>query len=49
MFDIQIVNLEVGSYLCMKPEKALVKADKENKYLYIQAFLERRRTFTPVV
>ena len=27
MFDIRIVNLDVGSYLCMTPEKALEKAD----------------------
>ena len=26
MFDIQIVNLDVGSYLRMTPEKALAKA-----------------------
>ena len=29
----------------MMPEKALEKAEKENKDLYIQACLERRRTF----
>ena len=33
----------------MKPEKALAKGDKEKKDLYLQAFLERRRTFTPIV
>ena len=26
MFDIRIVNLNAGSYLCMTPEKALAKA-----------------------
>ena len=31
MFDIQIVNLDVGSYLLMTPEKALAKAEKEMK------------------
>ena len=49
MFDIRIVNLDVGSYLCMTPEKMLAKADKENNDLYLQACLERRRTFTPMV
>ena len=49
MFDIQIVNLDAGSYLHMTPEKALAKAEKENKDLYLQACLERRRTFTPMV
>ena len=33
----------------MTPEKALEKAEKEKKYLYLQACLERRRTFTPMV
>ena len=37
MFDIGIVNLDSGSYLCMTPEKALAKAEKEKKYLYLQA------------
>ena len=49
MFGIQIVNLDVGSYLCMPPEKALAKAEKENKDLYLQICLDRRRTFTPMV
>ena len=49
MFDIIIVNLDVGSYLCMTPEKALAKADKEKKDVYLQACLERRCTFTPMV
>ena len=49
MFDIRIVNLEAGSYLRMTPEKALAKAEKEKKDLYLQACLKRRRTFTPMV
>ena len=49
MFDIRIVNLDAGSYLCMTPEKALAKAEKEKKDFYLQACLERRRTFTPIV
>ena len=49
MFDIRIVNLVVGSYLRMTPEKALAKAEKEKKDLYIQACLDRRRTFTLMV
>ena len=49
MFNIQIVNLDAGSYLRMTPEKALAKAEKEKKDLYLQACLERRRTFTPMV
>ena len=49
MFDIRIVNLDAGSYLRMKPEKDLAKAEKEKKDLYLQACLERRRTFTPMI
>ena len=49
MFDIRIVNLNAGSYLRMPPEKALAKADKEKKDLYLQACMERRRTFNPMV
>ena len=49
MFDVIIVNLNAGSYLRMTPEKALAKAEKKKKDLYLQACLERRRTFTPMV
>ena len=49
MFNIRIVNLNAGSYLCMTPEKALANAEKEKKNLYLQACLECRRTFTPMV
>ena len=49
MFDIRIVNLDVGSYLRMTPEKARANAEKEKKDLYLQACLERRSTFTPTV
>ena len=33
----------------MTPEKALAKAEKEKKDLYLQACLECRRNFTPMV
>ena len=49
MFDIIIVNLDAGSHLCMTPEKALAKAERQNKDLYLQYCLERRRNFTPMV
>ena len=49
MFDIRIVNLDAGSYLIMMPEKALAKAEYEKKDLYLQACLEHRRNFTPMV
>ena len=49
MFDIRIININVGSYLRMMPEKALAKAEKEKKELFLHAFLERRKTFAPIV
>ena len=49
MFDIRIVNLDASSYLHMIPEKALVKAEEENKDLNLQDFLESVRNFTPMV
>ena len=49
MFDIRIVNLDAGSYLRMTPEKALAKAEKEKKDLYLHACMDRRSTFTPMV
>ena len=49
MFDIQGFNLDASSYLRMTLEKALSKAEKEKKDLYLQTSLERRRTFTPMV
>ena len=49
MFDMRIVNLNASSYVQMTPEKALAKVDKEKKDLYLQACLEHRRTFTPIV
>ena len=49
MFNIRIVNLNAGSYLNMTPAKALAKTEKVKNDLYLQACLERRRTFTPMV
>ena len=49
MFDIIIVNLDVGSYLRMTPKKALAEAEKDKKDLYLQLCLEHRRPFTTMV
>ena len=49
MFDIRIVDLDAGSCLRMTPEKALERADKEKKDLYLQACLEPRLPFTRMV
>ena len=46
MFGIIFVNIDAGSYLHMAPEKALAKANKDKKYLYPQACLECRCSFT---
>ena len=47
--DIIIVNLDASSYLCMNLERDLAKTETEEKDLYLQACLKRRRTFTPMV
>ena len=49
MFDIRTFNLDVGSYLSMTPKKALPKAYKYKKDLYLQACLECRRFLTLIV
>ena len=49
MFDIRIVDLDAVSYLRITPEKALAKAEKEKKDLYLQDCLEFRHTFTPMI
>ena len=49
VFDIRIVNLDAGSYLCTAPEKSLENEYKDKKGLYIQDFLEHIRYFTPMV
>ena len=49
IFDIIIVNLDTGSYLHMTPKKDIAKAEKDNKDLYLQVFLERRCSFTAIV
>ena len=49
MFDIIIVNLDVVSYLCMRPKKYLLKVENEKKDLYLQSLLYHRHSFTPMV
>ena len=49
MYEIIILNFDEGSYLCMTTGKVLSKAGKDKKDLYIQAYLERRNYFTPMV
>ena len=31
MFDVQIIDINAGSYLCITPKKALGKVKKKNK------------------
>ena len=49
MFGIRIVNLDVGSYLRMIPERIFAKTEEQNKDLYLQSCLEHRRSFMPMV
>ena len=49
LFDIQIVNLDAGSYLPYTSVKDQEMAEKEKKYKYLQPCLERRQYFNPMV
>ena len=49
MFDIRIIDLNVRYYMCMTPEKALAKAEKDKKNLYLQAYLDSRFYFNHMV
>ena len=49
IFDMEIVSLDAGSYLCQTSVKALATADKEKKDKNLQSGLDCRRSFTPVV
>ena len=46
---MQIVNLDMGSYLCQTSANTLATADKDKKDKYLQPCLERRRYFSPMV
>ena len=49
LFFICIVNLESISYLCMMPEKVIVKVEEEKKDRHLQDFLDPRCNFTILV
>ena len=49
LFDMQIVNLYAGSYLCQTSVKALSTEEKEKKDKQLHPCLERRISFTPMV
>ena len=49
LFDMQIVNLYVGSYLRHTSANALTTAEKEIKDKYLHLCLDHRRLFAPMV
>ena len=49
LFDVHIFKLDVGSYLCMAPKKALAKVGKGKKDNYLQPCMESGRNFNPLV
>ena len=49
LFDMRILNLDVGSYLHQTSKKALEKADKEKNYKYLHPCLYRRCYFISMV
>ena len=49
LFDMQIVNLDTGSYVHQKYAKALSTAENEKKDKYLHNFLDCRNHFIPMV
>jgi len=49
IFDYRITDTDCRSYQNMAPEKVLEKMEGEKKGKYLEACLERRRDFTPMV
>jgi hypothetical protein len=49
IFDVCITNLDAPSYRGRSPEGILAAAEKAKKDKYLDACLERRQTFTPLV
>ena len=49
LFDMQIINLDVVSYLCQTSAENLAMAEKEKKDNYLQPCIERRHYFTFMV
>ena len=49
LFDMIIVNSDVGSCLCQMYAKALATTEKEKKDKYLQPCLELRHSFTLMV
>jgi hypothetical protein len=49
VFDIRITDTEAKSYRSMDPAKVLARGEKEKKDKYLQACVDRRRSFTPLV
>ena len=43
------VNIDAGYYICMSPEKALEKAEKEKKDNYLQTCIYHRSNFTTLL
>lgn len=49
IFDIRITDTDAPTYRGMDPTKVLARHEKEKKDKYLEACLERRRHFTPLV
>ena len=49
IFDLRVVDLGAPTYRGSKPQKVLARHEKDKKKKYLDACLERRRHFTPMV
>ena len=49
IFDIRVTDTDCPTYRSMDPSKVLARHEKEKKDKYLDACLERRKSFTPLV
>ena len=48
LFDIRVIDTDARSYCARSPKDVLGTAEGEKKRKYLQAFQDRRATFTPL-
>ena len=49
IFDVRITDTDARSYRRKNPQKVIADQEKEKKDKYLNACLERRKDFTPLV
>ena len=49
VFDIHVVDMDAGTYVGMQPHKILKQYKRRKKFKCLEAYLERRQHFTPLL